>query len=378
MKAKNIFLALAGLAVAAALVVFILPKKEADIVEIGVFLPMTGGVASYGQMGWAGIKTANKLEPTVLGKKVELILVDEKSDKIEAANAVSRLIKKEKVVALIGTSTSGNTMAGAAIAEEAKVPVVSPTATDPRVTQNRKYIFRVCFIDPFQGVVAAKYAYENLKARKAALLMDQAQDYCVDLANFFKQEFISLGGVITASTFCQSGDQDFTAQLSSIAATKPDILYMPNYYTEDALVCKQAAELGLKIPILSADGAHAPELISIGGNAVEGFTFTGHFAKDGATTELAKKYIQAYEATYKTEASGFDALGADAYFVLIDAIRRAKSLEGPKIRDALASTKDFPGVSGVMSIGEDGNARKGMVLLQVKNGKFTYLTTINP
>ncbi|HRT28058.1 MAG TPA: ABC transporter substrate-binding protein, partial [Syntrophales bacterium] len=151
MKAKNIILALAGLAVAAALVVFILPKKEADIVRIGVFLPMTGGVASYGQMGWAGIKTANELEPTVLGKKVELILVDEKSDKIEAANAVSRLIKKEKVVALIGTSTSGNTMAGAAIAEEARVPVVSPTATDPRVTQNRKYIFRVCFIDPFQG-----------------------------------------------------------------------------------------------------------------------------------------------------------------------------------------------------------------------------------
>jgi len=378
MKAKKFISFLAIIAFSAALAAAFSCSKASDTVKIGVFLPMTGGVASYGQMEWAGIRTANEIKPTVLGKKVELILVDEKSDKIEAANAVSRLIKKDKVVAIIGTATSGNTMAGASIAEEAKVPIISPTATDPRVTQNRKYIFRVCFIDPFQGAVAAKYAFENLKARRAALLIDQAQDYCVDLANFFKQDFVKFGGTIVSSTFCQSGDQDFTAQLSAIKASKPDILYLPNYYTEDALVCKQAAELGLKIPILSADGAQAPELISIGGKAVEGFTFTGHFAKEGATTTLAKQYIQAYEAKNKTEASGFDALGADAYFVLLDAIERAKSTEGPKIREALASTKNFAGVSGVLSIGEDGNAKKGMVMLHVKDGKFRYLTTINP
>jgi branched-chain amino acid transport system substrate-binding protein len=378
MKAVKIVSVIAVLALSAAFAACLSCSKASDTVKIGVFLPMTGGVASYGQMEWAGIKTAHELKPTVLGKKVELVLVDEKSDKIEAANAVSRLIKKEKVVAIIGTATSGNTMAGASIAEEAKVPIISPTATDPRVTQNRKYIFRVCFIDPFQGAVAAKYAYENLKAKRAALLIDQAQDYCVDLANFFKQDFLRMGGSIVSSTFCQSGDQDFTAQLSAIKASKPDILYLPNYYTEDALVCKQAAELGLKVPILSADGAQAPELISIGGKAVEGFTFTGHFAKEGATTALAKQYIQAYESKNKTDASGFDALGADAYFVLIDAIERAKSTEGPKIREALASTKDFAGVSGVLSIGEDGNAKKGMVMLHVKDGKFRYLTTINP
>ncbi len=378
MKAKKVLAGVVILALTVALAAVLSCSKASDTVKIGVFLPMTGGVASYGQMEWAGIKTANEIKPTVLGKKVELILVDEKSDKIEAANAVSRLIKKEKVVAIIGTATSGNTMAGASIAEEAKVPIISPTATDPRVTQNRKYIFRVCFIDPFQGAVAAKYAFENLKARRAALLIDQAQDYCVDLANFFKQDFVKMGGSIVSSTFCQSGDQDFTAQLSAVKAAKPDILYLPNYYTEDALVCKQAAELGLKVPILSADGAQAPELISIGGKAVEGFTFTGHFAKEGATTALAKQYIQAYETKNKTDASGFDALGADAYFVLIDAIERAKSTEGPKIREALASTKDFAGVSGVLSIGEDGNAKKGMVMLHVQDGKFRYLTTINP
>jgi branched-chain amino acid transport system substrate-binding protein len=378
MKAKKVVTAVAVLAFVAAMSAVLCCSKDSDTVKIGVFLPMTGGVASYGQMEWAGIKTANELKPMVLGKKVELLLVDEKSDKIEAANAVSRLIKKEKVVAIIGTATSGNTMAGASIAEEAKVPIISPTATDPRVTQNRKYVFRVCFIDPFQGAVAAKYAFENLKAKRAALLIDQAQDYCVDLANFFKQDFVKMGGSIVSSTFCQSGDQDFTAQLSAIKASKPDILYLPNYYTEDALVCKQAAELGLKVPILSADGAQAPELISIGGKSVEGFIFTGHFAKEGATTALAKQYIQAYESKNKTDASGFDALGADAYFVLVDAIERAKSTEGAKIREALASTKDFAGVSGVLSIGEDGNAKKGMVMLHVKEGKFRYLTTINP
>lgn len=378
MKAKTLIIALVALFMGVLVVIIFLPKRSSDTIRIGVFLPMTGGVASYGQMEWAGIRTAHELRPTVLGKKVELLLVDEKSDKIEAANAVSRLIKKEKVIAIIGTATSGNTMAGASIAEEARIPIVSPTATDPRVTQNRKYTFRVCFIDPFQGTVAAKYAFENLKARRAALLVDQAQDYCVDLASVFKQEFVKLGGTIVSSTFCQSGDQDFTAQLSATMTAKPDILYLPNYYTEDALVCKQAAELGLKVPILSADGAQAPELISIGGKAVEGFTFTGHFAKEGATTPLAKQYIQAYEKQNKTDASGFDALGADAYFVLLDAIERAQSTEGPKVRETLAHTKDFSGVSGVLSIGEDGNARKGMILLQVRDGKFRYVTTINP
>jgi branched-chain amino acid transport system substrate-binding protein len=349
-----------------------------DTVKIGVYLPMTGPVAAYGQMEWAGVQTANKLMPKVLGKKVELFLVDTKSDKIEAANAVDRLIKKNKVHAIIGEAISGNTLAGGPIADKAKKPMVSPTATNPLVTQNKKYVFRVCFIDPFQGEAAAKYAYDTLGAKKAAILVDIAQDYCVGLANFFAKSFIKKGGKIVATAYCQTLDQDFTAQISAIMAAKPDVLYMPNYYTEVALACKQAVELGLNIPIFSADGAQAPELITIGGKDVEGIIFIGHFAKEAAATDLAKNYIETYEKDTGKEASAFDALGADAYFVLMDAINRAKSVKGDKIREALASTKNFKAVSGIINIGEDGNAVKSAVLQHVKDGKFAYMATLNP
>jgi branched-chain amino acid transport system substrate-binding protein len=347
-------------------------------VKIGVYLPMTGPVAAYGQMEWAGVQTANKLMPKVLGKKVELFLVDTKSDKIEAANAVDRLIKKNKVHAIIGEAISGNTLAGGPIADKAKKPMVSPTATNPPVTQNKTYVFRVCFIDPFQGEAAATYAYDTLGAKKAAILVDIAQDYCVGLANFFAKSFIKKGGKVVATAYCQTLDQDFTAQISAIMAAKPDVLYMPNYYTEVALACKQAVELGLNVPIFSADGAQAPELIKIGGKDVEGIIFIGHFAKEAAATDLAKKYIETYEKDTGKEASAFDALGADAYFVLMDAIKRAKSVKGVNIRAALASTKNFNAVSGIINIGEDGNAVKSAVLQHVKDGKFKYMATLNP
>jgi len=320
-------------------------QKKGEPVRIGMYLPMTGGVAAYGQMEHAGVLVANKMHPTVLGRPVELFLVDTKSDKIEAANAVDRLIKKEKVNAIIGEAISGNTLAGGPIADKSKVPMVSPTATNPLVTQNREYVFRVCFIDPFQGEMAAKYAFEVLGARKAAMMIDIGQDYCVGLGNFFAKSFIKQGGKIVAMTYCQTGDQDFTAQLSTIMAAKPDVLYLPNYYTEVALTCKQANELGLKVPVFTADGAQAPELLSIGGKDVEGVILTAHFAKEAAVTELSRQYIANYEKETGKEASGFDALGADAYFLILDAMTRAKSTDGPKVREALANTKNFNGVS---------------------------------
>ena len=252
-----------------------------DTVRIGVYLPMTGGVASFGQMEWAGIQTANAMKPTVLGRKVELFLVDTKSDKIEAANAVSRLIEKNKVSAIIGEAISGNTLAGGPIAEKARIPMVSPTATNPLVTQGKKYVFRVCFLDTFQGEAAARFAFHNFKARRAAVLTDKSQDYCVGLAEFFKKAFVKMGGKIVAESFCQGGDQDFSAQLSTILAAKPDVLFIPNYYTEDALIARQAKELGLNVPIFGSDGAQTPELIQIGGPAVEGIHFIGHFHPQG-------------------------------------------------------------------------------------------------
>jgi branched-chain amino acid transport system substrate-binding protein len=350
----------------------------AEPVKIGVLMPMTGSVAAYGQDAWAGIQIAKEMQPTVLGRQVELVLVDSKSDKIEAANAASRLIEKDKVIAIIGEMISGNSMAAGPIAEKAMIPMVAPSATNPLVTQGKKYVFRVCFIDPVQGEIAAKYAINNLKAKTAAMIVDKSQDYCVGLGKFFKDNFTKLGGKIVAETFCATEDKDFSAQLSTIKPTNPDVIYAPNYYSPVALFTKQARELGLKSPVLSGDGAQANELIQIGGKEVEGVCFTGHFHTKAATTKLAKDFMPRFQAKQKAEPNAFHALGADAYFVLLNAITRAKSTKGDQIRAALAKTKDFEAITGKLSIGEDGNAVKPMVILEVKGGKFEYLTTVNP
>jgi branched-chain amino acid transport system substrate-binding protein len=354
------------------------PALAQETIKIGAYLPMTGAVAAYGESEWAGIQIANEMEPTVLGKKIELKLVDTKSDKIEAANAMTLLVEKEKVAAVLGEAISGNSMAGNPISEAAKIPTVSPTATNPLVNQGKQYAFRACFIDPFQGEVAARFAVNDLKAKTAALIIDQAQDYAVGLAKFFEKEFVKQGGKIVTTTYIQTGDQDFSAQLSAVQASKPDLIYAPNYYTEDALMAKQARDLGIKVPILTGDGAQEAALIEIGGAAVEEVYFTGHFHKQAATTDRAKEYIKRYEEKHKKEADAFGALGADAYFLAIDAIKRAGSTDGSKIRDALADTKDFKAVSGTITMGENGNPIKSMVINKVQGGKFVYVTTINP
>ncbi|MGC9964836.1 MAG: ABC transporter substrate-binding protein [Syntrophobacteraceae bacterium] len=350
---------------------------DQDTIKIGAYLPMTGGVAAYGKMEWAGIQTANSMEPEALGKKISVVLLDTKSDQIESSNAVSLLIEM-KVAGIIGEAISADTMAGNPISEKAQIPSISPTATNPLVTQGKEYAFRVCFTDPFQGEIAAKFALERLKARTAALIIDHSQDYSVGLGNYFEKEFRKLGGKVVSKTFIQTGDQDFSAQLSSVESNKPDLIYAPIYYVEDALLAKQARDLGINTPILTGDGAQADQLIEIGGKAVEGMYFTAHFHKDAATGDIAKEFNKVYEAKYKQEVSAFTALGADAYFLLIDAVKRAGSFEGPKVRDALSKTKDFNGVSGPMTMGPDGNPIKSMVINKVENGKFVYYMTIKP
>lgn len=360
------------------IVVSIFPAKAADPVVIGAYMPMTGGVAAFGQMCWSGIEIAKKMEPEVLGRPVELKLVDTKSEKVDSANAVSRLIEKEKVVAILGETISGNTIAGSDYAERRKIPMISPSATNPIVTQGKKYVFRVCFIDTEQGLIGAKLAMERLKAKTAALIYDISQDYCVGLANFFKKEFIQAGGKIVAETKFKSGDRDFTPQLSRIKASNPDIIYAPIYYTELALMAKQAREMGLAAPIVSGDGAQAPELLQLGGKSVEGIYFTAHFHEDMVDTQRGKKFVETYKKEVGKDLDSFTAMGADAYFVTLDAIRRAGSTDPGKIRDALVLTKDFEGVSGKISLKDDGNAIKAIVINKVKDGKFTYVTTITP
>jgi len=356
--------------------VFSRPVFAQDI-KFGLYLPMTGGVAAYGKMEWEGIQVANSMVPEVLGKKIELVLLDTKSDQIEASNAVSLLVGM-KVAGIIGEAISANSMAGNPISEKAQIPSVSPTATNPLVTQGKQYAFRACFIDPFQGEVAARFAFQELKVRTAALIIDHSQDYSVGLGNFFEKEFEKLGGKIVSKTFIQTGDQDFSAQLSSIQASKPELIYAPIYYTEDALMAKQARDLGINTPIMTGDGAQADQLIEIGGKAVEGMYLTGHFHKDAATTEHSKEFLKLYEARYKEDANAFGALGADAYFLLVEAIKRAGATEGPKVRGALADIKDFQGVSGSITMGPGGNPIKSMVINKVEHGKFVYVTAVNP
>lgn len=350
---------------------------QAEVV-VGCYLPITGAASAMGQAVWQGLEVAHRLRPEVLGQKIKLSLVDTKSDRIEAANAVNRLIEKDKAAVIIGEVISGNTLAGAPIAERFRVPNITPTATNPLITQNRHYAFRTCFLDTIQGKVAAKFAREHLKAQRVAVIIDQSQDYCVGLANFFMQEFKKMGGEIVGVQYIQSGDQDFAAQLSALKPLAPDLIYAPNYYAEDALLARQMRELGLNTPLLTGDGAQVSDLIKIGGPAVEGMYLTGHFHREAVTSPLAADFIKAFETSAKREADAFAALGADCYFLLLEAITRAQSLEGDKVRQALANINDFPGISGRISFQGRNDPAKEVIILQVKNGRFAFVEKIMP
>uniref|UniRef100_I2Q3M0 ABC-type branched-chain amino acid transport system, periplasmic component n=1 Tax=Desulfovibrio sp. U5L TaxID=596152 RepID=I2Q3M0_9BACT len=352
-----------------------------DVVRIGVFLPLTGQNAFGGQLELEGVQMANKETPTVLGKKVELFVVDNKSDKVESANAVQRLIEKEKVQAIIGTYGSSLAMAGGEVAERAHIPQVATSATNPLVTQGKKYIFRVCFIDPYQGAGAATYAYKNLGLKKAAMLVDVANDYSVGLSKYFERSFTKLGGKVVSVLNYQSGDQDFTAQLTKIISEKPDVLFIPSYFAEGAVIMKQAAELGATFRIMGGDAMDNPEITAIGGKAVEGFIHTT-FPYDPSMknmSPMAKKFTDGWKALYKDKEPNVNsALGYDAYMLIIDAITRAGKADPEAITKALAETKGFVGVTGTTSINATHDAEKPVGIVEIKNGKKTYEGEIVP
>ncbi len=352
-----------------------------NVVRIGVIFPMTGMASAFGQMTKEGLDLANSLEPKVLGKKIDLILLDDKSDKIEAANAASRLIGKEKVSVILGPIISPNALSVGPICERYKVPFVTPSATNPLVTQGKKFAFRVCFVDDFQGFVMAKFAVSNLKARKAAVLFDKANDYSVALAKFFMDSFKKLTDDPKSIVYIgqyKSGDQDFTAQIVGIQNAKADVIFIPGFYSEIALFAKQAREQGIKAPFLAGDAAQAPELLQIGKEAVEGLYFSTHFDPKAATTENGKKFIEEYKAKYNKDPNALAALGYDAYGVVWQAINRAGSTDPVKIRDEIAKTKGYEGATGIINIDEHGNAIKSAVVLKVENGTWKYVTTVNP
>ncbi|MDR1875356.1 MAG: ABC transporter substrate-binding protein [Synergistaceae bacterium] len=352
-----------------------------DVIKIGFYNCLTGQNAFGGQLELEGTQLALAEIPEVLGKKIELVVVDNKSDKVESANAVTRLIERDKVSAIIGTYGSSLAMAGGEVAEAAKIPVMGTSCTNPLVTLNKRYYFRACFIDPFQGAGGATYAVKTLGFKKAALLVDVANDYSVGLNNFFKQAFVKLGGEIVSEMRYNSGDQDFTAQLTEIISKKPDMVFLPAYFAEGAIVLKQARELGATFRFMGGDAMDNPEVVTLGGEAVEGFLHTT-FAYDPSMKDMnpvAQKFTESWKAAYPDKDPNVNAaLGYDAYILLIDAIRRAGSADPEKIRDALEQTKDVPTVTGLTTMNATHDAEKELGIVEIRGGKKQFIGIVTP
>lgn len=351
-----------------------------DVIKIGVNETMTGWGAPYGDMTWKGIQLAHEHKPEVLGKPVELILVDNKSEKSESALAAQRLVENENVVAVIGVNSSSMAMAQNEVLDKAGIPAIGPACTNPLVTQDKPYAFRAAFIDPIQGWAAAKYATEEVAAKTAVLLVDITLDYCVGLANYFRTNFIEMTGddhsILGYFSF-QTGDRDFTAQLTQIKDLDPDIIFAPNEYAEEAAILQQAKQLGITTPFLAGDSADVPELLEIAGENAEGFAYTAQFHPDGYTHPEAVKFIEGFREAYDMEPETFSVTGYDAYMILLDAIERAGSVDPDAIKDALATT-DFVGARGQTVFDEEGNALLGVPVIQVVDGKKTFRYIANP
>jgi len=353
-----------------------------DTIKIGVFEPLTGANAAGGELEIEGIKLANKLYQEVLGKKIELVIVDNKSDKVEAATAAARLVEKDKVSAIIGSWGSSLAMAAGDIVKKAKVPAMGTSCTNVLVTQGNEYYFRVCFIDPFQGTVMSNYAFNKLGAKKAAIIQEVSNDYAVGLAKYFTDNFKKLTNdenCVVAVANYNTGDQDFTAQLTNIKAQNPDVIFAPGNFTESALLIKQARQLGIKTPFIGGDTWETPEFVEIGADAVEGVVFSTFFATEKPITTESTKFLEAYKAEYPgKEPAAVTALAYDAYLILVKAIEAAGTADSVKIQEALVATKDFQGAAGVVNFDENRNAVKSAVIKTVKDGKFTFMDVVEP
>lgn len=354
-------------------------KKEAKEIVIGGVGPVSGEAATFGQSTKEGCELAVEewnAAGGLLGKTIKLIYQDDKGDPTEAATVWTKLITQDKVVAIVGTVMSKCSLAGAPISQQYKVPMISPTSTNPKVTEVGDYIFRACFIDPFQGTVGAKFAYENLNARKAACIFDVGNDYTKGLSEFFRDKFTELGGTIVAFEAHPTGTTDFKAQLTKIIAAKPDVIYISDYYNDVALIAKQARELGFNGPLVGGDGWDSPDLVKIGGTAVENGYFTNHFSKDDPRP-IVQEFVKRYQAKFGKVPDALAALAYDAMYIMLDAIKRAGSTDPEKIKKALAET-NINVVSGLVTFDKNRNPIKSAVIIAIKNGQQVYQATVNP
>jgi branched-chain amino acid transport system substrate-binding protein len=360
-------------------------SRSAKEIRIGGIFPITGGSATFGKSSKEGMQIAvdefnEKGGITIGGKKllIKAIYDDTAGQPEQAANSARKQIDQNKVVAIVGAVMSKNSLAIAPICQSKGIPMISPASTNPEVTKKGDYIFRVCFLDSFQGVVLARYALNDLHVVKSAILYDNANDYNKGLAQFFAEEFERLGGVIVSKEAFTDEEKtvDFKAQLTNIKSSQPEFLYLPNYYSASALIMKQAREIGLNVPTGGGDGWDSPQLVQIGGKSVEGGVFSNHFAKDDPRPEV-QSFVEKYKKLYGEEPDALASLAYDAAFVLLSAIEKAGSLKGADIRDALKNIQ-ISGVTGNISFDAERNPIKSAVILQIKDGKQQYLTTVNP
>ena len=355
---------------------------SAKEVQIGVVMPMSGPIGGYGQSAHKGLELAHELQPTLKnGDTIKVILYDNKSDKIESANAMQKLVSSDNVAAVVGALTSTNTMAITKIAGENKTPLVAPVATNILVTKNRKFANRVCFTDAFQGEVAANFIMHELKKKNVVVITDVKLDYSIGISKVFKKNFKKMGGNILKQVRITSGNTDFKAAISTIKSLNPEVIFFPIYSAEAGLIAKQAKQLGLNVPFVGTDGMSADKVFfETGGAAVEGFYNSDTFSADAPkTTELSKSFDASYNKKYQEKVHPFAAATADSYFLIVKAMNECSDpTDGVCINEKIKATKGFKGVTGVISMEPNGDAKKSAVINQVQNGKLVYKTMVDP
>ena len=362
-------------------------SADANKIKIGLLNEMTGGNATFGTSSANGAKMAFKeinAKGGVLGKQIEAVIADNKSEPSESANAMTKLATQDGVVAVTGVFASSNAIAASSVAEATKTPFLAVGATNPKVTVDEKsqkvkeYTFRVCFIDPFQGTVGANFVLNTLKLKKAAIMVDNSSDYSKGLAAFFKEAFVKGGGSILLEEAYLQKDQDFKAVLTKLKALNAEVIYVPGYYEEVGKIVKQARELGITVPIIGGDGWDSPKLVEIGTAAALNNTyFTNHYSVDD-NSPASKAFVDAYKKEYGQNPDALAVLGYDAAKLLIDAIGRANSTDKTKILAAIAATKDYPAITGATTLNATHDAVKSAVIIEMKDGKQVFKATVKP
>ncbi len=359
------------------------PKVGEDLstIKIGFFGDLSGPTYNFGQSALNGVlMAADEINQAggINGRRLDIVIEDDKGSPESSAHITGKLIGTQKVVAIIGAGASGNSLAAAPSAQSAHVPLISPSSTNPAVTLAGDYIFRACFIDAFQGDVMARFTANTLKAKTAAIMLDFNSPYSRGLSEFFELSFAKLDGKIVAKQSYSQGDADYRGQLSVIKAAGPDVIYLPGYYGDVALIARQARQLGLTQPLLGGDGWDAPEVWELGRDALNGCYITNHYSVD-TPSQTIQTFVENYRRRYgNLTPDAHAALAYDALRFLADAVRKAGSTNGPELRDTLASTRNFIGVTGLISMDKDRNAVKPAVILKLQDGSYIYQETIYP